>query len=109
MSITYNQWAQSRDNNVTANTLFTLGADEQLIGVLKIVNNTNAGATCTVYWDNDGSTYDESTMYEAPFDIPPYGSVTITPICMSTQDGTIGYKSSVANAITATLSGAKLT
>lgn len=109
MTIAYDQWAQRRDADTNAHTLFTLGASEQLIGVLKIVNNTNAGVTCWVYWDNDGATMDESTVYEAPFDMPPYGSTTITPISMGTENGTIGIKSSVSNAITATLSGAKIT
>jgi hypothetical protein len=104
MGLAYDQVAQARENSTNAVSVFSSGAGETHQIRLKAVNVSGASATLSIFHDNDGTTYDESTALVWQMTLsdgqPPY---EMEGIYMSNENGNLAYQSSVANAITMTV------
>lgn len=111
MSIQEKQLGQLRPANTTAASLYSPAASTTWVGKNLVVCNTSgAPATYRVFHDEDGTTYDETTalFWEAP--IAANETITVTGLLAGFTDaGSVGVRSSVANALTFTLYGATIT
>lgn len=104
------QLAQSRPGGTTAVTLFAATMRTEAT-VLVITNTTGTAATYSVYHDDDGTTFDETTALAFGVSLAPNtsayllsgnvpgGGVTLRP------GGAIGIKTGTASALTFTLYG----
>lgn len=103
--------AQARENTTNAVTVYSRPASTtSIIKTIIVCNQSGAAATYRLFYDDNGSTYDESTalVWDAP--VPADGSIILNLfLAMATASGTIGYRSSVANAITISLFGSEIT
>lgn len=108
MSIQFYQIDQVRENSTSPVSLFSLSVDMRQAQIyLKIANTSNAGALARVFHDASGSTFDETTALVWDLKILPGEFLEVDHIFMSilNPSGTIGYRTSVANALTATVYG----
>ena len=105
MTIAYSQLAQARENSTNAVSIYSPGAGETVQAFLKIANNTAAVAAVRVFHDDDGTTYDETTALLWDIDIEPGQFLEIDKVFMNNSAGNLAYRSSVANALTATVYG----
>jgi len=103
--------AQKRQNGTGAVSVYSPGASEiAIIKTIVLCNTSGATATFRLFLDDDGSTYDESTALAWDVTLNAGQSQFFhTFIAMDTAAGNFAYRSSVANAITITLSGAVIT
>ena len=111
MAFQEKQLAQARENSTNAVTVYSRPADTTSIVKTLIVCNTS-GAACTyrLFFDDNGNTYDESTALVWDQTLSANETIIIdTFLAMATASGTIGYRNSVANAITITLFGSEIT
>lgn len=103
------QLAQARENSTNAVSVYSPDADTTVIVKSLVVTNTSAAdATVRIFFDDDGSTYDESTALAWDV-IVPADSVwdRLIRIPMNNSSGNIAYRSSVANALTVTAFGSR--
>ena len=105
MTIAYSQLAQARENSTNAVSIYSPGAGETVQAFIKIANNTAAIAAVRIFHDDDGTTYDETTALAWDIDIDPGQILEIDKIFMNNSSGNIAYRTSVANALTATVFG----
>lgn len=104
MTISYLQYDQIRENSTSATAIFVLNAAmRQAQLYLKIANVTNQSALVSVYHDNSGSTYDESTAIIWDLKITPGEFLEVDHLFVNNSSGRVAYQSSVANALTATV------
>lgn len=102
------QLSQSRPSVTTAQSAFTASLVTE-IGLIVVCNTTGTAADCSIYHDDDGSTFDQSTalLYQKSIpandylllDARSFGYITVKP------SGQIGIQSGTANALTFTLYG----
>ncbi len=110
MTFTEKQIAQGR-LTTTATSLYSPAAST--VGIIKNITITNTSTlehTFTLYVDDDGTTYDESTTIA--WEIPAKPGRVIQIQCyipMNDASGNFAVKSDSANAITITLFGAEVT
>ncbi len=113
MAFQEKQLGQARENSTNAVSVYSPGADTTtIIKGFDIVNTDTVSALVRVFVDDDGTTYDESTVISPGWDvsIPPNGSITRNCfIPMNNSSGNFAYRSSVANALTITVFGAEVT
>jgi len=112
MAYTPKQLAQNRPGGTSAVTVYTKPANTEVeITQISIVNTTNADATCRLFNDDNGTTYDQTTaiqFYDTT--IPANSGVEWRcHICLSTASGTIGFRTDTADALTITLWGVEVT
>ena len=101
------QLAQSRPSGTTAENLFT-ATDKTDITRIVICNTTGATAKYSIYHDDDGSTFDESTALYFEVDLAANSSIELADFVRYLtlpKDAQIGVKTSVASALTFTLYG----
>jgi hypothetical protein len=107
----YEILTQQRINSVSATSIYSPAADEQvMLRELKVCNVSGLdGRKFTVYLDVDGSTYDETTAiyWEVELNKGETWEIGVN-LPMYNPSGNIAVKSSVANALTYTLSGEKI-
>ena len=111
MGIQEKQLGQARENSTNAVSVYSPGASTTaIIKTIKLTNTSGADANYTIYIDDDGTTYDESTTTDWDITIGAGEAIQIDGwFPMSNQNGNFAYKTSVANAITITLFGLEIT
>ena len=103
--------AQARENSTNAVSVYSPSADEiAIIKTIVLCNTSAATATFRLFLDNDGTTYDQGTAlaYDVTLNVGQ-SQFFHTFLAMNNAAGNFAYRSSVANAITITLSGAVIT
>lgn len=111
MANNYKQIAQARENSTNAVSIFSPGANEEIIiNFVNVTNTSGAAAKVRIFHDDDGTTYDESTANAWDINIPA-NSVwdREVQICMDNSSGNFAYRSDVANALTITIYGDRIT
>lgn len=103
------QVGQARPANTTAAAAFTATLPTEVTCIV-VCNTSGADATCRLFHDDDGSTYDESTALF--WDVAVAAGETLVISAQSPSStiqvgigGTVGVRSSVASALTFTLYG----
>lgn len=109
MTAKASQLVQLRPADTNAATALTATVSIELTKIV-ICNTSGAAATCRIYHDEDGTTYDETTALLWDRDIP-----VGTPVILNSTSeeagftigpaGSLGIRSSVADALTFTLYG----
>jgi hypothetical protein len=109
MALEIKQLAQARENSTSAVSVFSPGASEEIVidvGDITVCNNTASPAALSLYVDDDGTTYDATTILVNALTIQGNGYWTNPmKIKMNDSSGNIAYKTSVANALTITING----
>lgn len=98
---------QLRPGNTTAASLFspTLGR-EYRIDAIYVCNTTANTPTYRIFFDDDGSTYDQTTAIAYDVAMTANQSVRVEgPFYMNNEDGNIGVRTSADNEITFTCWG----
>jgi hypothetical protein len=103
--IEYKQLAQARENSTDAVSIYSPAAGEIVQIFLKICNQSGAVATVRVFHDDNGTTYDESTAIMYDMTLAAGATLEIDKVFMNDSIGNLAYRSSVANALTATVYG----
>lgn len=105
------QLGQSRPSGTSAVSIYSPAADTTWIGKTMLICNTTAGAVAfSVYHDEDGTTYDQSTalFYTVPLSANETMNVSLF-IAGSNSSGNVAVQTDTANAITFTMYGAEIT
>lgn len=103
------QLAQNRPSGTTAVSAFTASLRTEVTAIW-IANTSAAAAEYSLYHDDDGSTFDQTTALAYSVVIPANSTVLITAdqlgggIAVS-KDGQIGIQTDTSNALTFTLYG----
>ena len=105
MTIEYSQLAQARENSTNAVSIYSTSVGETVQVFLKISNSTTSTVKARVFHDNDGTTYDETTQIAWDVDIMAGSFLEIDKVFMNNENGNLAYRSSVANALNATVYG----
>jgi hypothetical protein len=101
-------FGQSRPSDTNFATVYSRPAStESIVRQITIANQTTGSASFRLCIDDNGNTYDESNAHYWDVTIDPNTSVTFTNlfIAMNTASGTIGFRSSVASALTCSIYG----
>ena len=111
MGFTEKQLSQLRENSTNAARIYSPPISG--IGIIKsitLANTSGAAAIFSLFLDDDGTTYDETTALAWNVAIEADEMIQLDGYYpMNDSDGNFAYKSSVANAITITLFGAEVT
>ncbi len=111
MPFTMKQLGQARENSTNAVSVYSPGASTvAAIKTIMICNQSGAAATCRLFLDDDGTTYDESTalLYDTP--VPEEEPIILNVfLAMNDATGNLAYRSSVANALTISVFGSEVT
>ena len=106
------QMFQGDGDFTTAATIHTRnsGVIRDIISWVNLCNNTSSDITVDLYHDEDGSTYDDTTVLIEAMPIAANDTVRYNgPIYIKDPAGTIGVKCSVNGSLTITGYGAKET
>ena len=103
--INYKQLAQARENSTNAVSIYSPSAGEVVQIFAKICNTSGAVAAVRVFHDDDGTTYDETTALFWDVNLAAGGTLEVDKVFMDDSTGNLAYRSSVANALTATVYG----
>jgi len=99
------QLAQVRENSTNAVTIYTASGVTATVKTIKVANTTASIVKVRIFIDNDGTTFDESTAIAWDIEILPNNPWHIETNEIINDGGSMGYRSSVANALTITVSG----
>lgn len=109
----YAQLGQARPANTTAVSLYSPAVN--VVGFIQrihICNQTGSAATCRVFLDNDGTTYDETTALEFDKSIGANNSLEFDygeqGMPMSDDSGNLAVRTGTASALTFTAWGYEL-
>jgi hypothetical protein len=105
MALNYSLLAQYRVPNTIPVSIYQSGTGETVQLFIKIANVSSAAATVRIFHSNAGSTYDETTAIAWDVKIQPGDFLEVDHIFVDNPSGNIAYRSSVANALTATVYG----
>lgn len=105
MAIDYTQLAQYRVANTSPLSIYQSGTSQTVQLFIKICNVSSGSAFVRVFHDQNGTTYDESTALVYDLKILPGELLELDHIFANNPSGNIAYRSSVANALTATVYG----
>lgn len=102
---------QNRPSSSNAMTVYTVPASTTaILSTIHICNTSSNDVTFSIFMDNTGSTYDETTALYYDVDIRSKETYKIqTHIGMDTAGGTLGVKVSQASTCTFTFNGAEFT
>jgi hypothetical protein len=109
VAIIYDQVAQARENSTNAVSVFSPSSGETHQLRIKVANTSGASARVSIYHDNDGTTYDETTVLVWQAYVSDGQVFELNDIFMSDSSGNLAYQSSVANALTITVYSIKKT
>ena len=111
MAFQEKQLAQARENSINAVSVYSPGlSTTAIIKEIWLCNTTDTEARYSLFCDDNGTTYDESTalVWEAVLEAD--GSYRIPCyIPMNNTAGNFAYKQGTANAISISLFGAEIT
>ena len=102
---------QLRPSDTNAVSIYSPGVGvTAIIKTILIVNTSGAAASARLFLDDDGATYDESTTIGWDVPISTFRPEPLTMFLgMDNFSGNLAVRSSVANALTFTVSGAEST
>lgn len=105
--------AQTRPANTTAATAYTKPASASVIITGGFVcNQSGAPASFRLFFHNSGTTYDQTTALYYDISIPANDTFQFdfknNPLYLNTASGTIGVRTSVADALTFTFFGQEI-
>lgn len=111
MALLYRQFGQKRENSTNAVSVYSPAAStEAIISSIVVANTTASTVKVRMFLDINGTTYDESTAIA--WDVDILGNRVWdreVTFCMNNSSGNLAYRSSVANALTITVSGLEKT
>lgn len=103
------QLGQSRPNLTTAASLYSPAASVEAAFRILICNTTAASAKYSIYLDDDGTTYDETTALAFSQDIGANETISFPPsndkIVMNNSSGNLAVQTDTADALTFTILG----
>lgn len=110
MSYQEKQLGQRRDNDTSTHSVYSPAAGvTAIIAMIMLANTSSRSAEVSVYIDDDGTTYDESTCIAPNILIPRGATEDIRGFFpMNNKDGNLAYKQGTANAITITAFGVEI-
>ena len=104
------QLAQARENSTNAVSIYSPA--EKITAIIKSValcNQTGSNATFSIFVDDNGTTYDESTALYFGEALAANTTREINAFwAMNDATGNLAYQSNTANAITITVFGAEI-
>lgn len=105
------QLGQARENSTNAVSVYSPPVSTNtIIKCITLCNTTSGNETFSLYMDDDGTTYNESTAKYFDFPLTAKDTLVInTYWAMNNSSGNLAYKVSAANAITITVDGAEIT
>ena len=109
---TYKQLGQLRPANTTAASLYSPAAStETIVKSIVVCNTSGTDATCRVFVDDDGTTYDETTALLWDVTVTANAaSLTIeVNITMNDSTGNLAVRTGTADALTFTAFGMEQT
>ena len=111
MALQEKQLGQARENSTSAVSVYSpASSTTAIIKNIMVTNTSAAAADVSIYVDDDGTTYDETTAIMWESEISAGETITLDSfIAMNDSDGNLAYQSSVANALTITVFGAEVT
>lgn len=101
---------QARENSTNAVSVYSPPANTTgIIKTINIAEVAGGAATFRLFIDNDGTTYDQSTAIAYDVAIGANEMIQLDGYwVIDNASGNIAYRSSVANALTITISGAEV-
>lgn len=110
MAIQEKQLAQSRPNDITAVSVYSPAASTTaIIKIINVCNVTTSTANFSIYQDDDGSTYSENTALHYDQAVPAKTTIQVQGFYpMNDSNGNLAVQSSVANALTFTVTGTEI-
>lgn len=107
MTLTEKQLAQNRPSGTTAVSIYTPPASTKtIITTVMICNTTALPAAYSLYHDDDGTTYNESTALAFTVTLAANSWVAVeVRICSNSATANIAVQTSIANALTFTFYG----
>jgi hypothetical protein len=99
--------AQARPSSTSTATLYAPNVISN-IHTIVVCNTTGTDATYSIFWDNDGSTYDQSTALFYAVNLVANATDIIEfplPLTMIDSSGNIGIQSGTSSALTYSLFG----
>ena len=109
MATTIKQLGQARPSDTNAVSLYSPGASVQASVRVLVTNTTATDATCRIFVDDDGTTYDQSTAIAYDVTVPANGSYQVGGIYMNNSSGNVAVRSGTASALTFTAFGTEIT
>ena len=105
----YTQLAQSRPSGTSAVSLLSPSANERLlVGSIIVANTTGSPAGYSIYHDEDGSTYDETTTLAFGVSLDANSLIELSfSIPMINTSGNLAIQTDTSNALTFTAYGFK--
>ena len=111
MSIQEQELGQARESTTNAVSVYSPSASETgIIKSIVLCNNTGSAITFSIFKDNDGTTYDQTTAHF--YDAPLGANSTImidTYWPMNNSSGNLAYSTSAGSSLTITVYGAVIT
>jgi hypothetical protein len=101
----YSQLGQYRENSTNPVSIYSPDAGQTAQLFLKIANVSGSPALVRLFHDENGTTYDQSTALIYDLKIMPGEILEVDHIFINDSTGNVAYRSSVANALTATVYG----
>jgi hypothetical protein len=105
MAVDYTQLSQNRVANTSPLSIYQSGVSETVQIFVKICNVSSGSAFVRVFHDQNGSTYDQSTAIIYDLKLSAGELLELDHIFVNNPSGNVAYRSSVANALTATVYG----
>ena len=105
MTIDYTQLAQHRENSTSAVSIYQSSVGQTVQLFIKFANVSSTPSKLRVYHDLNGAAYDQSTAIIYDLKLLPGEFLEVDHIFVNNPSGNVAYRSSVANALTATVYG----
>ena len=111
MALQEKQLGQARENSTNAVSVYSPAASTTaVVKNITITNTTGSAVDASLFVDDDGTTYDESTALLYQKSVPANDYIEYTGfVAMNNENGNIAYQSGTANALTITIFGAEIT
>ena len=111
MALQEKQLGQLRPANTTAASIYSPGSGvTAIIRNITVTNVTNVATQFSLFHDDDGTTYDETTALFFEVDIPKKTTVQITAFtAMNDASGNLAVKTETADSLNFTVYGAEAT
>jgi len=105
MPIDYTQLAQVRAANTANTLLYSSNVGETVQLFVKVANTTQQSADVRIFHDQNGSVWDETTAIVYDLRIAPGDFLEVDHVFVNSPAATLAYRTSLANALTATVYG----
>ena len=102
--------AQHRENSTDPAIIYTGVSDKHqstVVNHIHITNTSGSVALCTIYYDDNGTTFDESTALYYKMSLAADETIEIETLIYIDYNGNLAYETNAPNALTVTLFGEK--